>query len=274
MLVNGVRISSFREIRSYPPEAIQKVEVFPEEVAQRYGYSPDQRVVNIILKRNFSSREVEVEYGQPWEGGLLDQRDRGDLPAAARPGAAQLQPQPDDTSLLTEAERGVDPVEPADLPDRSRSGRVPQPDQRLRRIEGTANFTTRLGSGGSSLSLNAPSSANDSLRYQGLDSVVLTAPGGAPRAHVQRGRPADGRLAHDTFSLGTTLNTSLGDWQITGTADGSLAKSRSDSERFADTSALQAAAAAGTLPIDADLPDLPDAGFDRAESRNTSSMRS
>ena len=68
MLVNGVRISSFRELRSYPPEAIQKVEVFPEEVAQRYGYSPDQRVVNIILKRNFSSREVEATYGQPWEG--------------------------------------------------------------------------------------------------------------------------------------------------------------------------------------------------------------
>ena len=69
MLVNGVRISSFREIRSYPPEAILKVEVFPEEVAQRYGYSPDQRVVNIILKRNYSSREVELEYGQPWDGG-------------------------------------------------------------------------------------------------------------------------------------------------------------------------------------------------------------
>src|SRR5688572_28923876 len=45
MLVNGVRISSFRELQSYPPEAILKVEVFPEEVAQRYGYSPDQRVV-------------------------------------------------------------------------------------------------------------------------------------------------------------------------------------------------------------------------------------
>ena len=37
ILVNGTRVSSFRELRSYPPEAIQKVEVFPEEGAQRYG---------------------------------------------------------------------------------------------------------------------------------------------------------------------------------------------------------------------------------------------
>ena len=55
ILVNGMRISSFRELRNYPPEAIAKVEVFPEEVALRYGYPPDQRVVNLILKKNYSS---------------------------------------------------------------------------------------------------------------------------------------------------------------------------------------------------------------------------
>ena len=46
ILVNGQRIASFRELRNYPPEAIQKVEVFPEEVALQYGYSADQRVIN------------------------------------------------------------------------------------------------------------------------------------------------------------------------------------------------------------------------------------
>ncbi len=69
MLVNGVRISSFRELRSYPPEAIQKVEVFPEEVAQRYGYSPDQRVVNIILKRNFRAARSRRNTASAWDGG-------------------------------------------------------------------------------------------------------------------------------------------------------------------------------------------------------------
>ena len=40
VLVNGIRIGSFRELRSYPPEAIEKVEVLPEEVAQSLGFRP------------------------------------------------------------------------------------------------------------------------------------------------------------------------------------------------------------------------------------------
>ncbi|NNK46075.1 MAG: hypothetical protein HKP43_05535, partial [Altererythrobacter sp.] len=68
-LVNGIRIGSFRELRSYPPESVAKVEVMPEEVAQRFGFAPDRRVVNIILKENFSSREVELELEAPDRGG-------------------------------------------------------------------------------------------------------------------------------------------------------------------------------------------------------------
>ena len=68
-LVNGMRVSSFREMRSYPPEAVDKIEILPEEVAQRFGFPPDARVVNFILKDGFSSREIELEYGQPGRGG-------------------------------------------------------------------------------------------------------------------------------------------------------------------------------------------------------------
>ncbi|MFW8696181.1 hypothetical protein, partial [Mesorhizobium japonicum] len=45
-LVNGRRISGFREIRGLPPEAIERFDVLPEETALSYGYSADQRVVN------------------------------------------------------------------------------------------------------------------------------------------------------------------------------------------------------------------------------------
>ncbi len=37
VLVNGKRVSSFGEIRDLPTEAIQRVEVLPEDVALRYG---------------------------------------------------------------------------------------------------------------------------------------------------------------------------------------------------------------------------------------------
>ncbi|HEU4650088.1 MAG TPA: hypothetical protein VFS49_01620 [Croceibacterium sp.] len=271
MLVNGVRISSFREIRSYPPEAIQKVEVFPEEVAQRYGYSPDQRVVNIILKRNYSSREVEVEYGQPWEGGYSTNGVEATYLQLIGESRLNFNLTVDDTSLLTEAERGVIQSNPptfASDPDPAEFRSLVSDSANY---EGTANFTTRLGGGGSSLSLNATVERDDNLRYQGLDSVVLTDPAGAS---ARRTLGADDPLTvdsrTDTYSAGATLNTSLGRWQVTGTADGSIADSRSLIARLADTSGLQAAAAAGTLPIDATLPNLPDAGLDRADSRNTS----
>ena len=60
LLLNGQRISGFRELRDLPPEAIQRMEILPEEVALKYGYAADQRVVNIVLRRRFNSTSAEV----------------------------------------------------------------------------------------------------------------------------------------------------------------------------------------------------------------------
>ncbi len=59
MLVNGRRISGMQEMQGIPPEAIQRFEIYPEEVALSQGYKADQRVLNIILKKNFNSKMVE-----------------------------------------------------------------------------------------------------------------------------------------------------------------------------------------------------------------------
>ncbi|MEE4110804.1 MAG: TonB-dependent receptor [Halieaceae bacterium] len=67
-LVNGRRIANFREIRGYPPEAIDRVEIYPEEVALRHGFRADQKVVNFVLRREFRALEVEAEAGGPDEG--------------------------------------------------------------------------------------------------------------------------------------------------------------------------------------------------------------
>lgn len=50
VLINGVRVSGFGEIRDLPTEAILRTDIFPEEVALKYGYRADQRVVNIVLR--------------------------------------------------------------------------------------------------------------------------------------------------------------------------------------------------------------------------------
>ncbi|HYD27864.1 TonB-dependent receptor plug domain-containing protein [Brevundimonas sp.] len=69
MLVNGRRISGFREIQGIPPEAIERVDILPEEVALDYGYRADQRVVNFVLKSNFRSITAQVEGRVPTAGG-------------------------------------------------------------------------------------------------------------------------------------------------------------------------------------------------------------
>lgn len=69
ILLNGRRISGFSEIRDIPPEAIERVDILPEEVALRFGYRADQRVVNFVLRERFSAVTSEVEYGFATGGG-------------------------------------------------------------------------------------------------------------------------------------------------------------------------------------------------------------
>jgi outer membrane cobalamin receptor len=69
VLLGGRRISGFREIRGLPPEAIQRVDILPEEVALKYGYRADQKVVNIVLRRRFNAITAEAETNLATDGG-------------------------------------------------------------------------------------------------------------------------------------------------------------------------------------------------------------
>ncbi|SFR82231.1 hypothetical protein [Sphingomonas jatrophae] len=74
VLLGGRRISGFAEIRDIPTEAIQRVEILPEEVALKYGYRPTQKVVNVVLRRRFRAVTVEGQGGLATEGGRSTQR--------------------------------------------------------------------------------------------------------------------------------------------------------------------------------------------------------
>jgi len=69
VLLNGHRISGLREIQDIPTEAIQRVEILPEEVGLRYGYNADQKVVNIVLRRYFRATTDEASAGTSTAGG-------------------------------------------------------------------------------------------------------------------------------------------------------------------------------------------------------------
>ena len=69
ILVNGRRISGVNEIRNIPTEAILRVDILPEEAALKYGFSANQRVVNIVLRDHFGAKLFDVQGGEATEGG-------------------------------------------------------------------------------------------------------------------------------------------------------------------------------------------------------------
>ena len=71
VLVNGQRIAGFSSIRDLPPEAVRRIEVFPEKVALQYGYGPDQKVVNVVLRSNYHALTLLGRYTaapENWRG--------------------------------------------------------------------------------------------------------------------------------------------------------------------------------------------------------------
>jgi hypothetical protein len=68
-LLNAQRVSGYQEIGNLPPEAIEKVEVFPEPVALQFGYPPTRRIVNFITKRRFRQLAIRQADGTATRGG-------------------------------------------------------------------------------------------------------------------------------------------------------------------------------------------------------------
>lgn len=107
VLLNGQRISGFRELRDLPPEAIRQVQIFPEEVALKYGFRPDQRVINFILKDNFASFATEFEHAQPEDGGFATNEFEATLTRIGASTRFNLDVELERSTALTESERDL-----------------------------------------------------------------------------------------------------------------------------------------------------------------------
>jgi uncharacterized membrane protein YgcG len=111
VLLNGHRISSFNEIQNIPTEAILRVDILPEEVSLKYGYTANQRVVNIVLRRRFRAITGEGIAGAPTEGGEIKGTAEADLLNLRGDARLNLDLKYTANTALSEHARGV--VEPA-----------------------------------------------------------------------------------------------------------------------------------------------------------------
>ena len=107
LLLNGQRISGYQELRDIPTEAIERVDILPEEVALKYGYTADQKVVNIVLRRFFRSTTVTATGQVATEGDYAS--GTGDITRLmiGRNGRTSLNFHVQGNGILTEAERNI-----------------------------------------------------------------------------------------------------------------------------------------------------------------------
>jgi iron complex outermembrane recepter protein len=217
VLLNGRRISGFGEIRDLPAEAIRRVEVFPEEVALRYGYSANQRVVNFILKENFSARTAEIEYGGPWAGGRGELQLEAGLFKLSKTGRMTIYAQYNRDTALTENERQIIPSGP----DVTRY-RTLLPKNEALQINGNINRA-----------INATTTATLNLRYDqadkeslfGLPSVLIANPALSPFTPLTRlGKT-------QTLHSGLTVDGTYGKWRWTLTANHDVDRARTLTDR-------------------------------------------
>src|SRR6185369_8440387 len=207
LLLNGQRISSFRELRDIPTEAIQRVEILPEEVALKYGYRADQKVVNIVLRQRFRSTTLQAAGGGATDGGYASGNADVTRFLVQRAGRTTLNFHASGNTMLTEAERNIilDPTQITGTPAQELAARSLAGSNHDVRASATINRTVF---GDVSGTINAELENSHGRSLIGLNPSVLE-----PLA-----RTTDANSAH----LGGVLNgetKSKWRWTVTGNAD-------------------------------------------------------
>ena len=215
-LLNGQRISSFRELRDIPTEAIERVEILPEEVALKYGYSADQRAVNIVLRERFRSTVARLDGTTATEGGYLGGQGELTRLQIEKNGRTTFNVLAQGNTPLTEDERDID-LQDVSPPD-DRSARTLVGSKKLLRGSATVNRTI-FGDVGATF--NAEVEHNEGRSLFGLSEFALD--------------PLVRNSSSDSLHLGMALNGTEGKWRWSATGNGDFTNSMTRSDRDNET---------------------------------------
>ena len=253
VLLGGKRISTFAEIRDIPTEAIQRVEILPEEVALKYGYPANQKVVNIVLRPRFRSYELELEMAGPTEGGQTSPEVELGYLRIGDFGRLNLNMEYSRSSALYESERdvvGEGPRNPDDIvvgvADIDELGRyrtlLPSTDA----VELNAVYATQIADGVAA-SFNGSFTYDESDSAQGLAGDRLSLPAANPYSptgsdvvlyrYLSEFDPLAQESRNLTGHLGSTFSGVVSDWQWTLTAnyDHTASRTLTDADYGLDT---------------------------------------
>jgi iron complex outermembrane recepter protein len=214
MLLNGQRVSSFRELRDIPAEAIARVEILPEEVALRYGYRADQRVVNIVLRGRFRSTTAQIGATAATDGGYSGGDANVTRMMIGENTRTTLDFKVQTNTALAENERNILLENPpaAGAPD-PRAARTLIGSRR----EVTATGTHNRQLGQVSATGNVELSHNRGRSLIGLGEVLI--------------EPLARDTVRDSAHAGAAFNGTLGDWRWSVTGNANAARSVTTTDR-------------------------------------------
>jgi hypothetical protein len=248
-LLNGQRISGFREIRDLPPEAIERMEILPEEVALKYGYSADQRVVNIVLRRRFNSTNVETRGQLATDGGYANGRVETGRLIIADGTRTSISFKAEGNTPLYEDERDIalQPVESQPEPVDPRPFRTLVGSGSDLRLTATHNRTIL---GDVSATINGEVERTTGKSRLGVPTATLDDDG----TEILRAFPELGALTRDSktesASLATALNWDSGKWRFSSTGAADYSHGISKTDNGPDLSDQQALLDAGNPTFD------------------------
>jgi hypothetical protein len=259
ILVNGKRVSGVNEVGDLPTESILRVDILPEEVALRYGYGAQQKVVNIILRRRFRARLFDLTGSESTGGGgesdmadanysRIHDNDRVNVVARVRT-----------QESILESDRGVS----------STAGTVSDPtgsignDSDARTLEPGTNTYSLNGVFAYALSQALQGSFNAMASYQttrakdGYPAATLDVPAGTPYSQEDADATVDRYLSDTTLHqdvdtgtahAGLTLNADLPEkWRLSFIGTYDYSDVLTETQRPYETTNLQAAINAGQI---------------------------
>ena len=259
ILVNGKRVSGVNEVGDLPTESILRVDILPEEVALRYGYGAQQKVVNIILRRRFRAKLFDLNGSESTDGGgesdmadanysRIHDNDRVNVVARVRT-----------QESILESDRGVS----------STAGTVRDPtgtignDSDARTLEPATNtyslnsVIARTLSQALQVSFNAMATYQTTRAKDGYPAAILDVPASSP--YAQEGvdatldRYLSGATLHQDANTGTahagiTLNADLPDtWRLSFIGTYDYSDALTETQRTYETTRLQTAVNAGQV---------------------------
>lgn len=259
ILVNGRRVSGVNEVGDLPTEAILRLDILPEEVALKYGYGAEQKVVNIILVRTFDAAVANLGVGVSTAGGgenatgdvsrsHIRDNDRLNVVGRARAQAA-----------LLESDRDVS----------STAGTITDPTGTIGNDSGAR--TLRPGSNNYSLnavkahplsdtinaSFNGLASYQSSHSLNGYPSANLSVPATSPFATSRVNTTLNRYLSDTTLRqnsntgkahAGVSMNAELPQrWRLSVVGNYDYTNTQTHSDRGYDVRTLQSAITAGTV---------------------------